>query len=88
VSATWILNRIWTFSPEVVVSKRREYLCYFGTQSVGALINLAIFFILIGGYPYMRDFPLIPFAIGSAIALIFNYFVSKYLVFGRANDKL
>jgi putative flippase GtrA len=87
VSVTWILNRMWTFSPGFKISKCREYLYYFGTQSGGALINLAIFFCLISVYPYMQDFPLIPFAIGSVIALIFNYIVSKNLVFKHPHIK-
>jgi putative flippase GtrA len=86
VTATWMLNRIWTFSPGNEVSKRREYLYYLVTQSGGALINLAIFFSLIAVYPHMREFPLVPFSIGSVVALTFNYLVSKKYVFNIGHE--
>lgn len=81
VSVTWLLNRIWTFDTGKLVSIRREYIYYFGTQVMGAAINLSIFFALIGIYPLLRDTPLIPLAFGAAVSLGFNYLVSKVFVF-------
>lgn len=81
VSTTWLLNRLWTFSSGALVSIRREYAYYFGTQMLGAVINLTIFFILIELYPVFRDTPLIPLAFGATVSLAFNYVVSKRIVF-------
>lgn len=83
VSATWLLNRLWTFSSGKLISIRREYTYYFGTQVLGAVINLSIFFVLIELYPTLRDTPLIPLAFGATVSLAFNYVVSKRIVFKR-----
>jgi putative flippase GtrA len=81
VSATWILNRFWTFDSVKRISFLMEYAYYFGTQVLGAAINLSIFFVLIWTYPLLRDTPLIPLAFGATVSLGFNYFVSKLFVF-------
>lgn len=85
VSATWILNRFWTFDSVKRKSIRMEYAYYFGTQILGAAINLSIFFVLIGAYPVLRDTPLIPLAFGATVSIGFNYFVSKLFVFNSEN---
>lgn len=83
VTATWILNRLWTFPSGTDQNLRREYTYYFGTQAMGAAINLAVFFLLLKIYPEFRHSPLLPLALGAAVSLAFNYFVSKKLVFKR-----
>lgn len=83
VSATWLLNRLWTFDSEKLISIRREYVYYFSVQVLGAVINLSVFFALIGLHPVFRGIPLIPLAFGAAISLAFNYLVSKKIVFKR-----
>lgn len=83
VSATWFLNRLWTFDSGKVMSMRKEYFYYFNVQILGAFINLSIFFALINIYPIFQEAPLIPLAIGAAISLVFNYLVSKKIVFRR-----
>lgn len=83
VSATWLLNRLWTFKFKKIISIHREYVYYFGTQALGAIINLSIFFVLIKIYPLFRDAPLIPLAFGAAVSLVFNYTASKITVFKR-----
>lgn len=84
VTSTWALNRFWTFEVARRMGMRREYTSYIVTQVLGAVINLAIFFILIKLYPLLRSTPLIPLAFGASIALVFNYTVSKKYVFEKA----
>lgn len=81
VSTTWLLNRLWTFNSSKNMGVHREFIYYYGTQIIGALINLSIFFTVINLYPSFRNTPLIPFAFGSATALIFNYLISKIFIF-------
>lgn len=83
VSVTWLFNRLWTFDSGKRISMRRQYVYYFGTQVSGAIINLSIFFMLINIYPALRYTPLIPLAVGAAVSLVFNYMVSKTIVFKR-----
>jgi putative flippase GtrA len=83
VSATWLLNRLWTFNSGKLISLRREYAYYLGVQVLGAGINLSIFFILIWAYPVLRNTPLIPLAFGAIVSLASNYLVSKLWIFKR-----
>lgn len=80
-SATWILNRVWTFEAAAKTGARKEYLTYFAYQILGALINLIIFFALLHFINSLRQIPAVPLAVGAAASMIFNYFSSKYFVF-------
>lgn len=81
VSTTWLLNRFWTFNSTNTIGIHKELIYYYGAQIFGALINLSIFFAAISFYPHLRNMPLIPFAFGSAAALVFNYLTSKLFIF-------
>ncbi|MDX9963575.1 GtrA family protein [Desulfobacter postgatei] len=81
VSATFIINRTWTFETKGRRTLRLEYAYYFSTQLAGAGINLSVFFLFLYFYPKFQDFPLIPFAFGAGIAMIFNYLISKKFIF-------
>jgi len=81
VSATWWLNRTWTFRSPHQRAPRREYLLYFVTQVGGALINLLVFFVLVHAFETLRHWPLIPLAAGAVVAVAFNYSISRLVVF-------
>jgi putative flippase GtrA len=81
VTVTWYLNRRWTFASHASVRKKAEYARYFTVQSAGALLNLGIYGLCLETYPLMAAYPVLALAIGSAVALFFNFFAAKYLVF-------
>jgi putative flippase GtrA len=81
VSCTWLLNRRWTFARNLRPPTSSEGLAYLTTQIFGALINLTVFIMLLNFFPHLQEAPIIPLAFGSAIALGFNFFVSKFWVF-------
>ncbi|MBD9499647.1 GtrA family protein [Pseudomonas sp. BGr12] len=81
VSFTWLLNRVWTFSSPERMSSRFEYVLYFSVQVLGALINLSVFFVLMREFPGLKAIPILPFAVASGIAMFFNFFASKFIVF-------
>ena len=83
VSATWWLNRRWTFQATRHVAPRREYLLYFATQVGGALINLLVFFVLVHAFESLRHKPLSPLAAGAVVAIAFNFSISRLVVFNR-----
>ncbi len=85
VTATWALNRAITFPSERAVPRLRQYLRYCVVNGIGALINLGVFAMLVWSYPLMGSHPLLPLAIASASALIFNFLGSRYLVFHAAS---
>jgi len=79
VTVTWYLNRRWVFSP--TVDRAREYGSYFGVQMVGAMINLGTYASVIAVFPPLAGLPVLPLAVGSALALLFNYTAATRWVF-------
>lgn len=82
VTVTWYLNRRWVFTP--TANRTREYGSYFGVQTVGAVINLGTYAAVIAAFPSLARLPVLPLAIGSAMALLFNYTAAKRWVFAAA----
>jgi putative flippase GtrA len=81
VTVTWYCNRRWVFS--ATNDRTREYGAYLGVQAVGALLNLGTYLLLIALFPPFARLPLIPFAVGSALALLFNYSGASKWVFAE-----
>lgn len=80
-SATWLLNRRLNFHTHLKKNKLSEWRNYLLATSAGASINFVIYVFLISSSILMAEYPLLPFAIGSAIALLFNYFACREYVF-------
>jgi len=80
---TWLLNRSWAFRATAapVDARQREYLKYFVVQTGGVLINFAIFSLLLVLLPALKQYPVIPLAVGSAFGLIVNYTGARLWVF-------
>ena len=82
VCATWILNRTLTFG-----SRNRwtgESLRYILTQSIGSAINLAVFsgiVMLLGARALLA-----PLAVGATAGLLFNFLMSKRVVFCERSE--
>jgi len=81
VTATWLLNRRFTFGDRPQANSRSQYALYVGGQIAGALINVAAFILTMHYQPSLSTRPLIPLVVGSATALIFNYMWANLFVF-------
>jgi putative flippase GtrA len=81
VTVTWSLNRRLTFPGRDDDRALRQWLRYSAVNGVGALLNLAVFLYLIYRIPDFAAVPLIPLAVASLIAMVFNFFASKYIAF-------
>jgi putative flippase GtrA len=81
VTATWILNKRFTFRDRSVQATGNRYALYFVGQVLGALTNLAVFFVAMRTWPAISNRPLIPMAAGSAVAMCFNYAWANIVVF-------
>jgi putative flippase GtrA len=87
VSATWYLNRKWTFRVDSSIKKTTEYTRYFIVQVIGALLNLGIYALLIKFVPLFALHSIIPFAIGAFVAMVFNFLGAYYFVFRSTTSK-
>jgi len=81
VSVTWWLNRRFAFKGRGMSDRRAEYAGYVAVQLLGALINLAVFGLCLRAMPRLAHWPLIPFAVGSGVALGFNYAGARFAVY-------
>lgn len=80
LTATFVLNRAWTFGA-LRMSPVRAYGAYGVIQTIGAALNLGVFSICLLAVPALYQRPVIALAIGSIVAMIFNFYASRRLVF-------
>jgi putative flippase GtrA len=87
--ATWILNRWMTFFTAHlgVLSLVTEYCRYLGVQAIGIGINFAVFYFALWGTKESCLSALIPFALGSLAAMVFNFVGAKYFAFSQASNQ-
>lgn len=81
VLCTWYLNRRLTFRSNARPASEASR--YFVVQTTGALINLATYWLLLSVSAVFYRYPLLPFAAGSAVAMLSNYAFSVRWVFRR-----
>lgn len=81
VTVTWSLNRRLTFPGGDDPGVLRQWLRYAAVNGVGALLNLGIFLWLVYRFETFATVPLVPLAIASLVAMVFNFLASKYFAF-------
>jgi putative flippase GtrA len=85
VTVTWLLNRSYVFADNRTRNRRREYTRYLMVQGTGMMINFLVYSLCILSNEIMDQWPVLALAVGSAVALIFNYVGARLIVFtGRA----
>ena len=87
VTATWYMNRRWVFDRTGIRMSGREYTSYLLVQVIGAVINLSVFVAMIEFVPILAKTPVIPLALGAAVALMFNYSASSRFVFSESRNE-
>jgi putative flippase GtrA len=87
VTVTWLLNRSYVFADTRTHNRRSEYTRYLTVQGMGMAINFLIYSLCLISSPLMDEWPVLALAVGSAVALIFNYAGARIFVFtGKTND--
>jgi putative flippase GtrA len=81
VTTTWYINRRWVFERGAIEMTGREYTSYLLVQVIGAVINLSVFVAVIEFVPGLVEIPVVPLALGAAVALVFNFSASSRFVF-------
>ncbi|MBA2964615.1 MULTISPECIES: GtrA family protein [Ramlibacter] len=81
VLATWWLNRTVTFQPREGGSLLASLGRYVAVSLVGTGVNFGIYTGLVLASPLLAARPIVPFAVASAAALVFNYLGSKHFAF-------
>jgi len=83
-TATWQLNRRWTFADAAPASRQglRPYLRYLGSMLAGATLNYAVYAATLYLAPFAHAAAL-GVALGSIAGLALNFLAARFLVFGR-----
>ena len=82
VTATWYMNRVYTFSskdPRLL----REWGRFVSANAVGGLINYAIYALLVTTVGLFAIHPVIAVGMGSMAGLLWNFLMSHHLVFAN-----
>ena len=87
VTTTWLINRHFTFAGFQRKRKGKEYFLYFLVQTIGVLINLFVFFLVLSAYPELRSLVVIPLAAGSAVAMFFNFAASRVWIYNKRGQR-
>lgn len=81
VTATWLLNRYWTFRDRKSPGRGAEYVRYVSVQASGALINLGVYSVCLFFSAWMLRHPVAALAVGAAVAMLYNYLGASHFAF-------
>ncbi len=81
VLLTWWLNRKYNFRSQASVFL--ELWKYFGSQSFGALTNLAVFAGCWAAFPSLSTSPILLLGLGSLAGLVVNFVLLQWYVFRK-----
>ena len=80
-TATWALNRNFTFRGQHTGPIHRQWAKFLATNAIGGLVNYTVFAALIAsGEPFARH-PVLAVAAGSIAGMFFNFTAAKTMVF-------
>ncbi|WP_431272871.1 GtrA family protein [Dankookia sp. P2] len=84
-TATWALNRHWTFRHRgKPASASRQWLLFLLVNLIGFAINYGTYAALLGSLPLVRAYPALGVAAGSIAGLAGNFLLSRRIVFAAS----
>jgi putative flippase GtrA len=83
-TATWALNRRFTFRTADHAPLLRQWAGFVAANSVGGLVNYAVYATLVTYSPRCAQWPEIAVAAGSVAGMFLNFAASKRLIFRGA----
>jgi putative flippase GtrA len=81
VTVTWLLNRRFTFAHHASPNWLREWLHYVVANSIGAVVNNAVYVLLVLSIALFSREPVLAVVAGSLAGLVFNFTASRAWVF-------
>jgi putative flippase GtrA len=85
LSATWALNRSWTFPTGRERAPLAQYRRYLAVQILGFIINYALFAVLVRSGGMWAEAPLLALLVGGLTSMAATYVLSRMLVFSAAH---
>ncbi len=81
VTTTFVLNRLITFRNVALPSLPAAYAKFVASNAAGGLVNMAVSIALVAADLGALSHPVIAVACGAASGLVFNFTLSRWLVF-------
>jgi putative flippase GtrA len=81
VTATWAMNRAFTFKQRASPSMVKEWVRFCAANAVGGLVNLGTYVLLVNTVTIAHDLPVVGVAAGSLAGLAVNFTLSRIFVF-------
>ena len=86
VLITWGINRTFTFRSSLKKKISTELMQYIAANSIGAVVNNAIYALLVMRFSLFAAVPVLAVAAGSIAGLGFNFTSSKMIIFRTTNN--
>lgn len=83
-TVTWLLHRVYTFPDAAPQRMRRQWALFVVLNGVGALLNYGTYAALVATTPLVAAYPALGVAVGSVIAMCFNYTANRFAIFRAA----
>jgi putative flippase GtrA len=80
-TATWLVNRYWTFADRRSDRGGAEWGRYVLAMVVGGALNYAVYALLVAQSDLVRAWPVLGVAAGSLAGMVVNFLSSWFLVF-------
>lgn len=87
-TATWWLNRKYTFDRGHHQSLLKEWFAFLLSQTLGFCVNYGVFSILVACVAFFNAQPILAIAAGSIAGLVVNFSVAKWIVFRHKEDNI
>ena len=84
---TWWLNRRYTFAP-TEMRAAEQWLRFLAVNMVGAVVNYAVFALVLSTVAVAMHYPLIAVAAGALAGLVFNFLLSQKFAFVQASRNI
>lgn len=85
LSATWLLNRHWTFEHGRTRSAQSQYVLYVVGQLGSLAINFSVFAYLVSDVALFSRYPVLALGIGAVVALVFSYLYARLVAFRKVS---
>ena len=80
-SATWALNRAWTFRGRGSGPVHQQWALFVAVNLVGFVLNYGTYALLVATVPVVAAHPILGVAAGSIAGMFANFFLSRAVVF-------
>ena len=80
-TATWALNRVWTFRGRGGGAVHRQWALFVAVNLVGFALNYGTYAVLVATVPVVAAHPVLGVAAGSIAGMFTNFVLSRRVVF-------